>query len=284
MKFYKYQALGNAYIVIEAAAAQVVSIPLVRRLCDRRYGIGSDGVLIDALDAGSAFAVRIFNPDGSEAEKSGNGLRIYARHLWESGRVGSLPFQVSTKGGNVQCTVADAGRAIEVEMGKATFRSADIPVAGAKREVIDEEMVVGSSTVRFTAVSVGNPHCVILTDDIGPERAQRLGPLIERHELFPNRTNVQFVQVIDRSRIRMEIWERGAGYTLASGSSSCAAAAACVRLGLCERSITVSMPGGDLSVVVTPEFAVTMRGPVEKIAEGVLSQEFLAAVAAQPPA
>ena len=279
LRFHKYQALGNTYLVVEPGAEAAVSEALVRRLCDRHYGIGSDGVLIGGPGTRAGFSLAIFNPDGSEAEKSGNGLRIFARYLWDSGRVGAEPFEVATKGGTVRCRIEGSGRAIAVDMGNATFWSANIPVAGVPREVVDEELRVGSQVLRFTGVSVGNPHCVILADEIGPDLAQRLGPLIERHEIYPNRTNVQFVKVIDRSRIRLEIWERGAGYTLASGSSSCAAAAACVRLGKCDGRITVEMPGGELNIAVSPEFAVRMVGPAEKIAEGVMSPEFFAPLA-----
>lgn len=283
LKFYKYQALGNAYLVLELEAAPALSGALVRRLCDRHYGIGSDGVLMGQQAGPAPFSLRIFNPDGSEAEKSGNGIRIFARYLWDRGQVGAGPFEVTTKGGAVRCRIEGAGGAVTVDMGRASFSSTAIPVSGKSREVIDEEISVGAQVLRFTGVSMGNPHCVILCDEIEPALAQRLGPLVEGHALFPRRTNVQFVKVIDRNRIRLEIWERGAGYTLASGSSSCAAAAACVRLGLCDGRITVAMPGGELAIEVSSEFAVTMSGPAAKIAEGVLSKEFLAAVGSDAP-
>src|SRR5262249_53932697 len=155
-----------------------------------------------------------------------------------------------------------------VEMGRADFDSERIPIGGPRREVVDERIEVDGDSLRFTGVTVGNPHCVILADDISATLAQRLGPLLETHPLFPNRTNVQFVKVLGPHRIQIEIWERGAGYTLASGSSSCAAAAACVRLGLCTRTITVGMPGGSLDIGVAEDFALTMLGPAGKVAEG----------------
>src|SRR3989339_1035127 len=135
-------------------------------------------------------------------------------------------------------------------MGRASFQSVDIPVAGTPREVVAEHLDIGDDALQITGVSVGNPHCVLHVNDATSELAHRLGPLIENHEMFPNRTNVQFVKVLGPQRIRIEIWERGAGYTLASGSSSCAAAAASVRLGLCDPHITVHMPGGELAVRV----------------------------------
>jgi diaminopimelate epimerase len=151
----------------------------------------------------------------------------------------------------------------------------DIPVAGTPREVVAENLDIGDESLQITGVSVGNPHCVVHVDDATPELAHRLGPLIENHEMFPNRTNVQFVKVLGPQRIRIEIWERGAGYTLASGSSSCAAAAASVRLGLCNGDIMVDMPGGTLQVGVGPDFSLTMLGPVEKVANGDISNDLL---------
>lgn len=274
--FHKYQALGNDYLIIEPGPVDI-SGALVRRLCDRHYGIGSDGVLLAGPADARGFALAIFNPDGSEAEKSGNGLRIFARYLWDQGRVGAEPFAVSTKGGTVQCRIGPAGM-VTVDMGEASFWSTAIPVAGPAREVIDEELRLGCEVLRFTAVTVGNPHCVIVVDAVDPALARRLGPLIERHELFPNRTNVQFVEVIDRRRIRIEIWERGAGYTLASGSSSCAAAAACVRLGRCDGEVAVAMPGGELAIDVLPDDGIRMVGPAAKVADGVIARELLDSV------
>ncbi len=275
MKFHKYQAIGNDYLVVEGAAEQLTS-SLVRRICDRHLGIGSDGILLGAKsESGREFTLRIFNPDGSEAEKSGNGLRIFARYLWDIGLVGAEYFPVATKGGLVRCQVRDNGKLIFVEMGRASFRSESIPVAGPPREVVAERLDVGGEAFRITGVSVGNPHCVVQVDNPTPELARHFGPLIENHAMFPNRTNVQFLQVLGRRRIRIEVWERGAGYTLASGSSSCAAAAAAVRLGLCEGDITVDMPGGSLDIGVAPDFSLTMLGPTRRIATGELSNELL---------
>jgi diaminopimelate epimerase len=278
MKFHKYQALGNDYLVLEEGAAPALAPALVRRICDRHLGVGSDGILLGAR-AGDGFSLRILNPDGSEAEKSGNGLRIFARYLHDEGLVGAAPFAVETKGGRVRCEVRDGGRAIFVEMGQARFDSAAVPVAGPAREVVAEPLEVLGEIVRFTAVTVGNPHCVIHEDDADDarlrERALRLGPALETHPAFPNRTNVQFVRVIDPGRIRIEIWERGAGYTLASGSSSCAAAAASVKLGRCRGDVTVLMPGGALEIGVGADFGLTMLGPARKVAEGTVAQDLL---------
>ena len=277
MRFQKYQALGNDYLVLETDGERALIPSLIRRICNRHFGVGSDGILLESAPGpGARFGLRILNPDGSEVEKSGNGLRIFSRFLWDEGRVTAEPFIVSTRGGDVTCQVRPGGQQVFVEMGKASFDSARIPVAGPPREVVGEVLPIGNTSLRFTAVTVGNPHCVVHLDEVSPELAQRLGPILETHSLFPNRTNVQLVKVLDRHHLQIEIWERGAGYTLASGSSSCAAAAASVRQGLCEREVTVSMPGGDLQIGVSADYALTMLGPVQKVAEGVLAAELLA--------
>jgi len=274
VRFHKYQALGNDYLVLEAGVGEPAP-DVVRAVCDRHLGVGADGVLIEDVAPDGGLALRILNPDGSEAEKSGNGLRIFARYLWDQGRVGVEPFAVATRGGRVCCQVHDAGRMVYVEMGVASFDAAAIPVAGPRREVVDEEIEAGGERMRFTAVGVGNPHCVVFVDAPTPELARRLGPALEAHPAFPRRTNVQFVRVVDRGRIEMQIWERGAGTTLASGSSACAAAAASVRLGLCDGDVTVAMPGGELEITVAADYELTMLGPVRKVAEGTLAGELL---------
>lgn len=276
MRFHKYQALGNDYLILDTPdIAGNLGVETIRTLCDRHFGIGADGVLLEIPAPSGIFALRILNLDGSEAEKSGNGLRIFARYLWDSGRAGDEKFSVLTKGGPVRCQVLELGQTVLVEMGTASFDSARIPVAGHPREVVGEAIQVEGQQLSFTAVTVGNPHCVVHVDEISAELARRLGPLLETHALFPNRTNVQFVQVLGPRLIRVEIWERGAGYTLASGTSGCAAAAASVRLGLCDSDIIVRMPGGELEIGVAKDWTLTMLGPVRKVAEGTVSPELL---------
>ena len=275
MKFQKYQALGNDYLVLQDAALPPQP-GVVRQLCHRQLGAGADGVLWPhpSGQAGE-FAVRIFNPDGSEAETSGNGLRIFARYLWDCGLVAAAQFAVTTLAGTVQCQVLAGGAAVRVQLGRARFESSAIPVAGAARAVVNEPLRVAGRLLHITAVSVGNPHCVVPLARISAALVQRLGPLLEHHALFPQRTNVQLVRVLAAHQIQIEIWERGAGYTLASGSSSCAAAAACVRLGLCRSPLQVRMPGGLLQVQVAPDYSVTLEGPAQKVYEGVAAAEDL---------
>ncbi len=274
MKFYKYHALGNDYIVLHPAEFKELTEERICRLCHRNYGLGSDGILYGPTDTEQAdFALRIFNPDGSEAEKSGNGLRIFARYLWDKGKVQNNEFTILTLGGKVKARVHTNGQKVTVDMGQVSFESAKIPVTGTPREVINEEMEIAGQMLNFTAATIGNPHCVILSNEISEAQTRTLGPLIERDPRFPNRTNVQFMKVLDRSNIRIEIWERGAGYTLASGSSSSAAAATAHRLSLCDSNITVHMPGGEIKIVISNNYSVTMTGTVTKIAEGVISEE-----------
>lgn len=275
MQFFKYHALGNDYIVLNPAdVGSDLNPAQIRLICHRNYGIGSDGILLGPLESSECdFSVRIFNPDGSEAEKSGNGLRIFSRYLWDRGLVGTEPFTLWTAGGVVQCQVHGGGGSVTVAMGKISFASKEIPLEGPPREVINETIVVDGQTLEFCAATIGNPHCVILRDTVSADEARKWGPLIENDPRFPNRTNVQFMKVLDRSNIQIEIWERGAGYTLASGSSSSAAAAVARRLGLCDSHIAVHMPGGTLEISVSDDFSITMTGAVTKIAQGTISSE-----------
>ncbi|MGH7277868.1 MAG: diaminopimelate epimerase, partial [Candidatus Rokuibacteriota bacterium] len=229
--------------------------------------------------AGADFGLRIFNPDGSEAEKSGNGLRIFAKYLWDHGHARQATFSVDTKGGVVvcECHVRD-GRVnfVTVEMGRVTFRAPEIPMNGPDRDVVAVPLQLSDGTsLTVTAVSVGNPHCVVFTDRLDDGECRRLGPLIERHPAFPARINVQFARVRGRDALDILIWERGAGYTLASGSSSCGAASAAVRNGLCDHGrVTVRMPGGELAIHVRPDWTLRLEGPVEEVCTGSLSDEF----------
>jgi diaminopimelate epimerase len=276
MQFSKYHALGNDYLVINPSHhAGLLSATEIIRICDRNFGLGSDGILWGPLPArdGAPFALRIFNPDGSEAQKSGNGLRIFCRYLFDQGLVQHMPFKVHTKGGIVEATVHGAGRSVTVDMGAVSFESARIPVAGPPREVIRESLRVGGEILTFTSATIGNPHCVVERPNTSTADVHRLGPLIEVDALFPERTNVQFLNVIDRRNIAIEIWERGAGYTLASGSSASASAAVARRLGLVDDEVSVRMPGGIIEIKIGENYEVTMTGPVTKIANGVLARE-----------
>jgi diaminopimelate epimerase len=267
MKFHRYHALGNDYLVVRASDCELPLAPaLSQRICHRNFGVGSDGILVyEDREPTTTFRLRIINPDGSEAEKSGNGLRIFARYLWDSKLVTDAPFYVDTAGGRVTCIVSQQGRLVTVDMGTVSFDSTVIPVRGESRDVLDEELTINGATVRFCAATVGNPHCVVTNLPSTEENARLSGPLLETNSLFPHRTNVQFLKVVDRSTISIQIWERGAGYTLASGSSSSAAAAVAHRLGLVDSKVSVLMPGGTIRIEVGPNFSLRMEGSVTRI-------------------
>jgi len=268
--FRKYHGLGNDYLVIDPNVQDLDLTPdRIRLICDRNFGIGADGILYGPLMNVNSFRVRIFNPDGSEAEKSGNGLRIFARYLFDNKYVDEKHFSIETSGGIVEAYIEDdSANMIKINMGKITFLSTRIPVKGPEREVVDEDLEINGVRYKVTCLSIGNPHCVIPMENISGEKAKSLGPYVENHEMFPNRINMQLLKVIDRANIEIRIWERGAGYTLASGSSSCAAAGAARKLDLVDNKINVKMPGGSLFVEINKNEEIYLTGAVEDVFEG----------------
>jgi len=279
MQYYKYHGLGNDYIVIDPKKTDLkLTAENVKLICDRNFGIGSDGILYGPIFIDKTICLKIYNPDGSLAEKSGNGVRIFSRYLFESKYVNESDFSFRTDGGIVEIKILkDDASLIKVNMGGITFTSSRIPVNGAEREVINEKLNIGGKDYSITCLSIGNPHCVIQMNEISKETAISVGPLVENNPLFPNRINVQFLKVIDRENIRIEIWERGAGYTLASGSSSCAAACAANKLGLAGNNITVHMPGGRIKVDIVNN-KIFMTGPVSSVSEGNFTKEFMSLI------
>jgi len=279
-EYVKSHALGNDYLVVDPRALSFrLTRPVVQAICHRNLGVGSDGILTIERSRRAEFGVRIFNPDGSEAEKSGNGVRIFAKCLWDHGYTRRRIFNIETRGGVVPVTLQVRGRKVRnitAGMGRATFKSREIPVTGPDREVVDEEVTVDSRRLRVTAVSVGNPHCVIFVDDLESIDLPRMGPSLEHHAMFPNRTNVQFARVDSTSRVAIRIWERGAGETMASGSSGSAVAAACVRHGFTGRDVAVHSPGGILRVHVGADYGIRLTGPAEETCRGTLSGDLLA--------
>jgi diaminopimelate epimerase len=268
--FRKYQGLGNDYLVIDPNIHDLDLTPdTIRLICDRNFGIGADGILYGPIKSGDNISLRIFNPDGSEAEKSGNGLRIFSKYLFENKYVDNKNFSIETSGGIVEAYIEDdSANLIRINMGKMTFQSTKIPVKGGEREVVNEELQIDGVKYKVTCLSVGNPHCVIPMNEVTEQKAKELGPKVENHNMFPNRINVQLLKVIDRSNIEIRIWERGAGYTLSSGSSSCAAAGAARKLGLVDNLINVKMPGGTLFVEIYENNEVYLTGEVEGVFEG----------------
>ncbi len=281
--FFRGHGLGNDYIVMDPKDLTFKLTPkTIKTICDRNWGLGSDGILTLVPSRKADFGLRIFNPDGSEAEKSGNGLRIFARYLHATGKTKKTHFTVETKGGLVTIDLhidrhGDASAAT-VEMGHATFEPAALPCALDVPELIQQPINAAGRALTFTGVSVGNPHCVVFKptgESWSREELLRFGPSLENHNLFPKRTNVQLAVPTGPKEIFILIWERGAGETQASGSSSCAAACAAVRLGLVKSPVTVKMPGGTLNIDVTADFSLTMKGPVAEVARGTLSPSFV---------
>lgn len=269
MKYTKYHALGNDYLVLDPKDGPLPEQEEIVRICHRNFGLGSDGILYGPLDAGKAdFGLRIINPDGSEAEKSGNGLRIFARYLHDSGTVKHDAFTVDTLGGLVTCQVGECADSITVDMGRVEFSAGGTTAdtKDPKSQSIGQELSFNGKTQTVYIADIGNPHCVVVQDEISAKQAKEDGATIELHANFPNRTNVQFLKIIDRNNIQIEIWERGAGYTLASGSSSSAAAAVAHRIGLCDCDITVHMPGGQIKIQIGDNYAVRMTGPTTRVA------------------
>jgi diaminopimelate epimerase len=251
MRFSKWHALGNSYLVVERDDAGELTADRVRLLCEVERGIGADGVLEVVAVDGSSLEVVIWNPDGSTAEMSGNGTRIAAR--WLALRSGALDVVVRVGPREVRARMID-GVEVETDVG---------PVDVGAPETID----VHGNAVQVTPVSVGNPHAVVRCEEPAREVLLRLGPLIETHLRFPERTNVQFAHPESSHEIRALVWERGAGETAASGSSAVAVAAAAVAGGWGESPVTVRMPGGDLAVHLDGE-SVTLVGPAELICTG----------------
>ncbi len=284
MEFFRAHGLGNDYLVADDGQLDPpLSPPAIRLICDRHRGVGSDGILVKTASTDADFGVRIYNPDGSEAEKSGNGLRIYAAYLHAEGlvREGS-PFTVQTLGGLVTMLVSNTGSSgvmmVEVEMGRASFMSSAVGLSGPDREVDGEMLELeGGDRVAMNTVSIGNPHCVCFEDELIFDDLRRRGPQISTHPWFERGVNVQFARAVGPAEVEAFVWERGAGETLASGSSACAVAAASVRRGIVrERQVAVRMPGGTLDVTVGDAWDLVLRGPVESVCRSRLTEGFLA--------
>ena len=282
--FFKGHGLGNDYIALDPAKLSFKLTPrIIRTLCDRNWGIGSDGILALAPSKKAHFGLRIYNPDGSEAEKSGNGLRIFGCYLYHTKYTRKKHFTVETKGGLVEIHLEldDHGlvSGATVDMGRAVFQPIALPCTLRVPELIQQPVKAAEQSLRFTGVSVGNPHCVVYKKREEQrwtrEDLLEIGPELENHTIFPKRINVQLAVPIGPKAISILIWERGAGETQASGSSACAAACAGVRLGLVKSPVRVKAPGGSLDITVDPQYNMTMKGPVMEVARGEISPAFI---------
>jgi len=278
--FAKMHGLGNDYIVLDSSNIDFsLGQSAIKRLCNIHFGIGSDGIVLKVPSSKADFGFRVYNPDGSEAEKSGNGLRIFCKYLFDNGFTTSKKFSVETLTDIVYAEIVHEtnkkAALVKVDMGKAIFSSRRIPVDSDLPEFIGRKIKAGDREFEVNCVSVGNPHCVVIMEELDDKEIRKYGPLIENHTLFPNRINVQFAKVLSKHDARILIWERGAGYTLASGSSSCAASCILVKRGLIEKDLTMHMKGGDLQIQIDNEWNIRMTGEVREIAMGVLSDELI---------
>lgn len=278
--FVKTHGLGNDYIVFDSENITFdLSDKAIIRICDEHFGIGSDGILLKVPSDIADFGLRIYNPDASEAENCGNGLRIFSKFLYDNNYLTKDTFTVDILGRLIHSEVLEKknGRAslVRVEMGKATFNTEQIPLNFPKEECVAEQIEVGGKFFTINCVSMGNPHCVVLVDELDVDELMKYAPQIQALPMFPQGTNVQFVKVLSRSEVEIRIYERGAGYTLASGSSSCGVAAAMVKNGLVDPKLKVKMPGGVLELEIADDWNVTMTGPVRQVCTGILDDEML---------
>jgi diaminopimelate epimerase len=280
-RWYRAHGLGNDYLVFEEGDAWTLTPECVERVCDRTRGAGGDGVVLVLRGGAPAFRVRMFNPDGGEFERSGNGLRILASHLHRTGRVQTgVPFDVEVGGDRVRMEVHGVGAGgvydVSVEMGKASVDPEDVALAaGALNGSLLDVPAVGRLAVQ--TVSVGNPHAVVFTDELTREALGRVGPALATHPAFAHGTNVQLARPVGGGRaVEALVWERGVGHTLASGTSACAVAVAAVHGGrVAPGEVEVRMEGGTLRVTVSEALEVVLRGPVQEICTGELTEGFL---------
>lgn len=274
----KYHGLGNDYLVLDPNENNIIlQTRNIEMLCRRNFGVGADGLLYGPIMEEGKFKVRIFNSDGSEAEKSGNGVRIFAKYLLDKGYIKEKKFMISTLAGEAEVEfIKEDGSSMRVNMGKPSYAGAQMPLSGLQGEIVNAHLKFHDNDYNTTCLSVGNPNCVIMMEEITPQTAKVLGPYVEGAQYFPNRINMQLCKVIDRKNIAIEIYERGAGYTLASGTGACAAVAAAKRMGLVDGNVIVHMQGGNLFIEIEEDETIYMTGSVEEVGTFTLAENFFA--------
>lgn len=280
MKFTKMHGLGNDYIYFNCFEENVANPQeLSIRLSHRHFGVGGDGIVLIMPSETCDFRMRMFNADGSEGKMCGNASRCIGKYVFEKGLTDKTVLTLETLGGVKTLTLETDGKkvkSVSVDMGKAEFDSAKIPVIFEKAEVIDEPVNVAGSDWRINCVSMGNPHCVIFTGGIDNLPLSDIGPLFENHPMFPERINTEFVEIKDKTHLKMRVWERGSGETMACGTGASAAVSVAVRNGICDHDVfvTVSLLGGELSVMYRSDKTVIMKGTADFVFEGVLCDGF----------
>ncbi len=274
--FRKYHGLGNDFILIDNrhSTQPLLSSEQAVKWCDRNFGIGADGVIFLLSEADQEFRMRIFNSDGSEPEMCGNGIRCLAKFMQDLGiETVAGKYSIQTGAGLI-VTQMDADGQVTVDMGKPFLTAAEIPTTLGDRDqqqVVNLPLEVGGKTWHVTTVSMGNPHCMVFVDDVDSIAIAEIGVLFEHHLVFPKRTNTEFVEVVNRGYVKMRVWERGAGATLACGTGACATVVAGVLNDLCDRICTVNLPGGDLKINWLAESdRILMTGPATLVFDGVI--------------
>ena len=274
--FVKMQSAGNDYIYLDCMEGMPENPgAMARTLSRRRFSVGSDGLVLICPSRRADAGMRMFNADGSEGSMCGNAVRCVGKYLYDSGKVLKTSITVETESGIRQLWLSPGSlraRPVSADMGFASFRPEDIPAA-SEASLIDKSIIAAGKPLRITALSVGNPHAVIFSEDSRDPDPTSLGPILERHSLFPDRTNVEFVRIPASGTLAVRVWERGSGETMACGTGACAAAAAAVRTGRMPPSlpITVRMPGGELAVLCKPDFRLTLSGVCETVYRGEVS-------------
>lgn len=272
----KYQGLGNEYLVLDPNKNKMqLQGKKIALLCQRGLGLGADGVLYGPVEIDGKMGVHIFNADGSESAISGNGVQIFAKYLLDQQYITEQKFFIQTLAGSIQVECLNS-RATEfrVKIEKHSFLSREIPVTGEIREVVNEGFVFHGREYKATCLTVGNPHCIIFADQVSEEAVRELGPYVENAPEFPERMNLQICRRIDSGNLDMEIWERGSGYTKASGTGSCAAAIAALRLGLVDERVNVNQPGGMIQIDLKEDGEVYMTGSVGFVGEISIAESF----------
>ncbi|MFP3155165.1 diaminopimelate epimerase [Lachnospiraceae bacterium ZAX-1] len=274
----KYHGLGNDYLVLDPNKNEIqLHERNIAMLCRRNFGVGADGILYGPILEDEKIKMQIFNADGSQAEQGGNGVRIFAKYLMDEGYVTEKKFCLTTLAGEVEIEfLAEDGTTMRVNMGKPSYASSVIPMIGEDKEIINEPLRFGGNFYNTTCLSIGNPNCVIMMEEVSAKAATVLGPYVENASYFPNRINMQLLKVIDRGNIQIEIYDRGEGYTLASGTGACAAAAAANRMGLVDEHVTVHMPGGELLIELEQDQTIYMTGTVGTVGTFTLAENFFA--------
>lgn len=271
MKFTKMHGCGNDYVYVDCTG-EMLADPnaAAKKVSDRHFGIGSDGLILICPSQKGDFRMRMYNSDGSEGAMCGNGIRCVAKFVYDKGLTDKTRLAVETNAGMkyLDLTVEDGKVSkVRVDMGAPSLKAAEIPVVGLGEEVIGQPVSVAGQDWRMTCVSMGNPHAVVWCGDVDGLDIEKVGPCFHDHPMFPDRVNTEFVRVIDRQNVQMRVWERGAGETWACGTGACATAVACVANGLTDRKVTVHLRGGDLEIEVT-ENTVFMTGPAVTVFEG----------------